>query len=114
MPYLFSYGTLQKEEVQRKLFGRNLDGLPTSLKGYKATPIEIRDEEFLSKGEESNQLIALPSLENDRIEGTLFEVTDEELALADSYEPVDYKRIKVLFESGKEGWIYTSVQHPIL
>lgn len=31
---LFSYGTLQQENVQRATFGRLLDGTPDALMGY--------------------------------------------------------------------------------
>lgn len=109
--YLFSYGTLQKEKVQIELFGRTLEGSKDTLRGYKASPIEIKDEAFLSKGEQKNQLIAIISKDkNDSIEGTALEVTEEELLLGDKYEPNDYKRIKVVLESGKEAWIYAAVE----
>src|SRR5215216_3637726 len=107
--YLFSYGTLREERVQLKLFGRPLKGTKDILKGYKLSPIEIRDESFLSKGEQKNQQIAkLSNDKNDMIEGTIFEISEEELLQADKYEPEDYKRIKLKFESGKDAWIYAA------
>ena len=109
--YLFSYGTLQKEKVQMELFGRILQGTADILRGYKASAIEITDESFLSKGEQKNQQTAIFSKDkNDMIRGTAFEITEEELLLADKYEPDGYKRIKVALESGKEAWIYVSVE----
>jgi len=111
MDHLFSYGTLQKKKVQIDLFDRILQGSPDVLKGYMIAPIEIRDEAFLSTGEQKDQQIAISSgKENDIIQGTVFEMTEEELLLADSYEPKDYKRIRVRLESGKEAWIYASVE----
>jgi gamma-glutamylcyclotransferase (GGCT)/AIG2-like uncharacterized protein YtfP len=107
---LFSYGTLQKENVQIKLFGRLLHGTKDLLKGYKISSIEINDESFLSTGEEKIQLTITPSNEkNDRIEGMVFEISEEELLLADTYEPKNYKRIKVILGSGKDAWIYAAV-----
>lgn len=106
---LFSYGTLQRDNVQFKLFGRLLMGSTDSLKGYKLSSIEITDESFISKGEEKFQLIAIISNDkNDIIEGTLLEVSKEELLLADKYEPAGYKRVNVGFSSGKKGWIYVA------
>lgn len=106
---LFSYGTLQEDRVQLKLFGRLLKGAKDTLKGYRVSPIEITDEAFLSKGEQKDQRIAILSNDkNDTIEGTVLEVTGAELILADSYEPNDYERVKVEFESGKKGWIYAA------
>lgn len=102
---LFSYGTLQKGEIQLKLFGRLLDGAKDILIGYKLSTIEIKDESFLAKGEDKNQLTLLSS-KTDVVEGTVFEISVEELLLADKYEPENYKRVKVALESGKDAWIY--------
>src|SRR5215216_1314151 len=106
---LFSYGTLQKDKVQLELFGRVLKGSKDTLKGYRPSSIEIKDGSFLSKGEQKHQRIATMSNDkNDRIEGTVFEISEEELLLADKYEPNDYKRVKVELESGKKAWIYAA------
>lgn len=109
MEKLFSYGTLQKDSVQLKLFGRLLNGTKDILEGYKISSIEIKDEAFLAKGEEKFQKTLTPSNDNaDIVEGTALEISMEELLLADSYEPNNYQRIKVRLQSGKEAWIYTA------
>lgn len=106
---LFSYGTLQKSEVQLELFGRLLTGAKDILKGYKLSSIEIKDESFLAKGERKFQLTLILSKDNaDIIEGTVFEISEEELLSADKYEPDNYKRVKVALESGKKAWIYAA------
>ena len=107
--YLFSYGTLQKTEVQLKLFGRVLNGTMDVLKGWKISPIEIKDEKFLAKGEEKSQktLIATNN-DADIVEGTIFEISEEELLLADTYEPDNYKKIEVALASGKETQVYVA------
>ena len=108
--WLFSYGTLQKEKTQLELFGRVLQGSKDTLKGYKPESIEIKDEKFLSKGEQQQQLTAVLTNNNaDSMEGTVFEISKEELLLTDKYEPDNYKRINVKLESGKEAWIYAAV-----
>ncbi len=48
--------------------------------------------------------------DNDNIKGTVFEITEEELQLADKYEPANYKRVKAVLESGKEAWIYIAAE----
>ncbi len=107
--FLFSYGTLQKEKVQKTLFGRILQGSGDALRDYKVTVIEIKDELFLSKGEQKSQLTAIISKnKNDLIKGTVFEITEEELFLADKYEPDNYERIKIILESGKVAWVYVA------
>ncbi len=106
---LFSYGTLQKEKVQMELFGRTLQGSADMLRGYKTATIEIMDESFLSKGEEKYQQTLIATADkNDIIKGTVLEITAKELLLADAYEPDNYKRIKIVLDSGKEAWIYVA------
>ena len=108
--YLFSYGTLQKEKVQLELFGRHLKGIKDILTGYKLSTIEIKEESVLSKSEQQYHLIAIPSNDNsDIIEGIVFEISEEELLIADKYETDDYKRVNVVLQSGKEVWIYVAV-----
>jgi gamma-glutamylcyclotransferase (GGCT)/AIG2-like uncharacterized protein YtfP len=105
--WLFSYGTLQKEKTQLELFGRSMRGHKDILTGYKITTIEITDPSFLSKGEDKYQrtLTASGNI-HDAIEGTVLELTPEELSLADRYEPENYKRSRVTLQSGKQAWIY--------
>ena len=90
-----------------ELYGHLLPGNKDILNGYKAETIQIADASFLSKGEGKYQrtLIASGNI-HDEIEGTVLELTDEELALTDKYEPENYKRTKITLRSGKEAWIY--------
>ncbi|MGB2750875.1 MAG: gamma-glutamylcyclotransferase family protein [Pyrinomonadaceae bacterium] len=106
--YLFSYGTLQKAEVQLKLFGRPLNGTSDVLTGYTTSEVEITDEVFLAKGGQNVQLTAIASVD-DKIDGTAFELTADELALADTYEPEGYSRIEVTLASGTKAWVYLKV-----
>lgn len=111
MGYLFSYGTLRKENVQLELFGRVLKGWNDTLPGYKAIPVEIKDVSFLSKGEQVIQQTAIyTGHPQDRIEGKIFEVTEDELMASDKYEPDGYKRIIVNSVSGKKVWLYVADQ----
>ena len=105
--YLFSYGTLQKVKVQKELFARILKGSKDILRGYKTAFIEIEDKAFLSKGEQKYQLTAIASQnKNDSIEGTVFELSKEELLLTDQYEPDGYQRVNIELASGKRAWMY--------
>ena len=45
MPLLFSYGTLQKEEVQRATFGRPLQGRVDVLVGFELSLVKIEDSQ---------------------------------------------------------------------
>lgn len=105
--FLFSYGTLQLERVQLESFGRKLKGTLETLKGYKLEQLLITDKEVLEKSKQKYHPIAIPSNnQRDEITGTLYRITPRELKQADLYEVSDYKRVKVTFNSKKQGWIY--------
>lgn len=107
MPLLFSYGTLQQEKVQVETFGRTLHGTRETLTHYTIDFIEIADPEVLRRSEQQfHPILRYSGQENDRVEGLLFEISDEELLYADAYEVDDYKRIAVVFASGNTGFIY--------
>ncbi|HXB51255.1 MAG TPA: gamma-glutamylcyclotransferase family protein [Rhizomicrobium sp.] len=103
---LFSYGTLQQEEVQRASFGRKLAGVRDALPGWRQELVEITDPEVLAKSGERFHPIVLPGDAADRVEGTAFEITPAELAAADRYEVADYKRVAVTLLSGRNAWVY--------
>ncbi|UDQ52044.1 gamma-glutamylcyclotransferase family protein [Chryseobacterium indologenes] len=76
MPYLFSYGTLQKEQVQLETFGRILQGEKDTLLGYQLDMIEITDPEVLRKsGQKYHPVLQFSGSSEDQVEGILFEVT---------------------------------------
>lgn len=103
--YLFSYGTLQKTDVQIELFGRLLRGSKDVLRGYKVVSI-------LLENEKQYHVIAAKAGEDDSISGTVMEITSPELSISDKYEPAEYKRVKLILQSGKEAWVYvTSENH---
>ncbi|MGH1517777.1 gamma-glutamylcyclotransferase family protein [Chryseobacterium sp. JK1] len=107
MPKLFSYGTLQKEQVQLETFGRLLQGENDTLSGYKLDMLEITDTEVLRKsGQQYHPVLIFSGDDKDEVEGKLFEVTEAEILQADEYEVDDYKRIETLFKSGNIGFIY--------
>lgn len=108
--YLFSYGTLQHQEVQQELFGRILQGFPDTLKGYTLAQIVIQDETFSTKAvQESYPIATVSANPEDAIAGYVFSMTAPELSAADSYEPREYKRVKVKLESGRKAWVYVAV-----
>lgn len=104
---LFSYGTLQQENVQLATFGRLLKGAPDALVGFKQELVEITDPDVLAKsGKRFHPIVMRSGVDSDRIEGTVFEITVEELAAADRYEVDDYERIAVTLASGSGAWVY--------
>ena len=107
MPLLFSYGTLREPDVQRSTFGRLLEGRPDELIGFELTVFRVADPEFVAKSGKADHAMVRPSgSDADRILGVVFEVTDDELARADRYEPAGYKRVQGRVASGKLVWVY--------
>ena len=104
---LFSYGTLQQEEVQRTTFERKLEGMPDHLVGYTLSMVKITDQHVLAtSGKEFHPILMHTGKEEDQVAGVVFEITPEELLQADRYEVADYKRVEARFLSGVTAWVY--------
>lgn len=104
---LFSYGTLQQEDVQRATFGRLLEGEPDALVGFAEQTLEITDPDVLAKSSKRFHPIVVRSGDSaDRVAGTVFLVTADELSAADAYEVGEYERVRATLASGREAWVY--------
>ena len=108
MPLLFSYGSLQQEEVQVSTFGRKLTGEKDLLIGYEPSLVKIADPEVakrLKKLHHDNVRKTGDDWSN--VQGTVFEVTDADLAKSDALEAqFGYTRVSVPLASEKEAWVY--------
>ena len=95
MPYLFAYGTLQQDDVQRATFGRPLQGESDALVGF---------ERAMARGHLTAAETGRP---DDRVAGIVYEVTEADLAAADRYEErASFARIAGTLASGKQAWVY--------
>src|SRR5690242_15985459 len=105
---LFSYGTLQDKKVQTATFGRELKGRADMLPGYVRRFVPILDPEAAAASGESHYANAeATSNPEDALAGTVFEITEWELAAADKYEEdAQYHRILVTLGSGDQAWVY--------
>ena len=111
MPKLFSYGTLQQKNVQLANFGRELSGNKDILQGYIIGEVEITDERVLREsGKAFHPILRLSGNNADEVPGTVFELTDAELAQADDYEVDAYARVSAVLKSGTECWIYAAAE----
>ena len=111
MPLLFSYGTLQQKQVQLANFGRELTGSKDILQGYIVGEIEITDERVLREsGKTFHPILRFSGDPLDEVTGTVFEITEQELARADDYEVDDYVRVAAVLKSGKIAWIYAAAR----
>jgi gamma-glutamylcyclotransferase (GGCT)/AIG2-like uncharacterized protein YtfP len=109
MPLLFSYGTLQQANVQLATFGRLLQGQRDELLGFEQSQVRIEDDPQVTTttGETHHANVTFNGRKDSRVPGTVFEITDAELAAADRYEQAAaYKRVSAVLASGKLAWVY--------
>ncbi|NNE75784.1 MAG: gamma-glutamylcyclotransferase [Pricia sp.] len=95
--YLFTYGTLQNEDVQMELFQRKLYGSKDKLVGY-----QLSEEKIAGR----YPVVFRTGNRKDILEGVAYKLTPEELRVADWYEGELYARVQTTLASGKEDWVY--------
>ncbi len=112
MPLLFSYGTLQHADVQLSTFGRLLQGQSDELPRFEASSVAIEDLHLVATtGRTHHANVTFNGRNDSRVSGTVFEVTDAELAAADRFEQrAAYTRIAVMMASGKQAWVYVDAR----
>jgi gamma-glutamylcyclotransferase (GGCT)/AIG2-like uncharacterized protein YtfP len=108
VPLVFSYGTLQQDEVQQSTFGRLLHGQRDELPGFEPSLARIDDPVIAAASGRTHHVnLTFNGRDDSRVSGMVFEITDAELAAADRYEQLaSYQRISVRVVSGKEVWVY--------
>ena len=110
MILIFSYGTLQRQDVQLAQVGRPMMGSPDTLPGFRTVPVPIDDPSII----ESLGISTYDSLEKtgraeDEVAGTVFQVTGAELERIDAYEAPEYGRFEVVLKSGRRAWAWKAV-----
>jgi gamma-glutamylcyclotransferase (GGCT)/AIG2-like uncharacterized protein YtfP len=112
VPLLFSYGTLQQRDVQLATFGRELTGRSDELPEYEPSSVRIEDPQAAAMwGRTHHANVTFNGRRDSRVPGTVFDVTDAELAAADEYErPAAYERIEVTLASGTRAWVYVDAR----
>lgn len=104
MEKLFTYGSLQNNDVQEDLFGRELDGTPETLIGYVLKEIQIEEEFGLVK----YPIIVETQNPDETINGVVYSITIKELHQCDLYEGLHYKRVEVHLQSNQKAWAYSA------
>ena len=112
MPLLFSYGTLQEENVQLSTFGRRLNGQRDELAGFEPALVRIEDPQVVTAlGRTHHANVRFNGNDDSRVPGMVFEITDAELASVDEYEVAFfYKRVPATLASGKQVWLYVDAR----
>lgn len=104
---LFSYGTLQRHDVQMATYGRPLEGSLDILAGYRMEVLPDRDPNAVRiSGTRTHMVVRPTGNPADRVSGMVFLLTAEELAATDRYEGSDYRRAELPLESGRRAFVY--------
>jgi gamma-glutamylcyclotransferase (GGCT)/AIG2-like uncharacterized protein YtfP len=104
---LFSYGTLRQRDVQLTTFGRELDGRLDAIVGFDLDYVTITDPRVIATSGSDRHPILRPSQRpGAEVQGTVFVISEAELAAADDYEVDDYRRVSIPLRSGERAWVY--------
>jgi gamma-glutamylcyclotransferase (GGCT)/AIG2-like uncharacterized protein YtfP len=110
---LFSYGTLRQPEVQQANYGRLLEGSEDALAGYRLAPLAISDPEVVRlSGKAVHTIAGLSRDPRDLVRGTVFRLTEADLAATDRYEVDVYARREVELVSGTRAFVYVGPDMP--
>jgi hypothetical protein len=107
---LFSYGTLQRPDVQLDTFGRLVETEDDVLSGFTVDYAEIDDPRSADPPCPSVQPVVRPTGNAlDKITGRVLHLTEDELDAADEYQLELYLRSQVRLASGRSAWVYVAV-----
>jgi gamma-glutamylcyclotransferase (GGCT)/AIG2-like uncharacterized protein YtfP len=104
--HLFSYGTLQLENVQQMLFGRRVEMTDDTLLGYESVTITITNPAVLDASGTETHLALVPAAPDAAIPGKTLAITAADLPAVDDYEGDNYRRVEVALASGTAAWVY--------
>ena len=103
---------MQQEDVQVATFGRRLVGHKDELVGFEQSMVQIEDSQVVAtSGKTHHPIVRFVANPSARVAGTVFEVTESELASADRYEVSAYKRVPADLASGKKAWVYVDARY---
>jgi gamma-glutamylcyclotransferase (GGCT)/AIG2-like uncharacterized protein YtfP len=73
--------------------------------------VTIEEADVVAKsGKTDHPIVAFTGGNEDRVAGTVFEISDAELAAADAYEVAAYKRVLAPLASGLNAWVYVDAR----
>jgi gamma-glutamylcyclotransferase (GGCT)/AIG2-like uncharacterized protein YtfP len=88
-----------------------LHGHRDQLVGFEQALFRIEDPAFVAaSGKSHHAMVRFNGRDESRVNGTVFEVSERELARADAYEPAGYKRVRATLASGKQAWVYADAR----
>ncbi len=97
---LFTYGSLQWENIQLELFDRKLNGSPDRLVGFQQKAQKLAG---------LYPIVYHTGNADDYLDGIVYGISENDLQIADIYEGDDYKRVKTQLDSGRLAWVYVGI-----
>lgn len=104
--WLFSYGTLRQPDVQRALFGREVETVDDTLFGFTIGSVTIADPAVIEKSGSDRHPILMQGAADNVVQGSALLLSKVDLDIADRYESDDYVRISVKLASGRDAFAY--------
>jgi hypothetical protein len=94
-------------QSQLATFGRELDGYVDAVTGYELHYVTITDPQVIAtSGIDRHAITCRTDRPDAHLDGTVFTITEAELAAADAYAVDDYRGISVPLRSGPPAWVY--------
>lgn len=104
---LFTYGSLQRPEVQLDTFGRLVHGDDDVLPGYTVDYAEIEDHrDAEGSAPDVHPILRATGNPLDKVVGKAVRITESELDASDEYQVTLYRRVSVELASGHTAWVY--------
>jgi gamma-glutamylcyclotransferase (GGCT)/AIG2-like uncharacterized protein YtfP len=73
--------------------------------------LRLDDLAFVAaSGKADHAIVRFTGRDDSRVTGTVLEVTEQELARADAYEPAGYERVSATLASGRQAWVYVAAR----
>lgn len=104
--WLFSYGTLRQANVQRSLFGREVQCIEDALSGFELGTVKITDPSVIEKSGSDQHHALRKGAEDDMVPGAALLINEADLEAADRYEAENYVRVPVILDSGRNAFAY--------
>lgn len=106
---VFSYGALQIAELQRSILGRVFPAEADILPGFTADYAEMADPRFAElTGTSTHAVLRRTGDPRDKVIGSVYRFTEDELDAADQFEVAMFRREQVVLASGRTAWVYLS------
>ncbi len=106
---LFTYGALQRPDVQLDTFGRLIPGDEDSLSGFRLDDAETTEGRANpAAAGHRGRVLRHTGAAHDRVFGAVLRLSPDEVDAADEYLMSGARRVSVVLASGLTAWVYVA------